>query len=571
MRPSLDPKFPIDVERLIETRLLIQAGSGGGKSWTIRRLAEQTFHCVQQIIIDVEDEFQTLRQKFDYVLAGKNGDCPADVRCAAQLAHKLLELRVSTIVSISELKYHDRIQFVRLFLDALIESPRELWHPVLVVVDEVQVFAPQAREAESTKAVIDLMTRGRKRGLCGVIATQRISKVHKDAVAECNNKLIGLSSLDVDMKRASDELGFTTREQNHSLRKLNPGQFFSFGPALSKEVTLIQVGEVCTSHPKIGQRHAPPPPPTAKVRKALEKLADLPAQVEKEKQTTADLQKRIRELEDEIRDKLNGRVDQSQLIAAKNAGYDKAANESKQRERVARAEIDAAKKSLDKALDVIAKVYEASFDVDMRKLNGITTEPIYDTKKVFTKTTSKPVYDTEKRNVGTRGQSRSWAADGTPLGDTEIGKCERAILMALAQCGKRCGKNKIAILSEYSVKSSGFNNSLSKLRVSGYINGGGDEILITGEGLSALGEFDPLPTGQDLVRYWVGKVGKCEGAILSYLASVYPKRDYKGAIAQASGYSEQSSGFNNALSKLRTMGLIEGRGEIAATKDLMED
>ena len=44
---SLDPLFPINVERLIETRLLIQAGSGGGKSWAIRRLAEQTFTSVQ--------------------------------------------------------------------------------------------------------------------------------------------------------------------------------------------------------------------------------------------------------------------------------------------------------------------------------------------------------------------------------------------------------------------------------------------------------------------------------------------------------------------------------------------
>ena len=53
----------IDLTRLLETRLLIQANSGAGKSWAIRRLIEQTANNVQQIIIDPEGEFSTLREK----------------------------------------------------------------------------------------------------------------------------------------------------------------------------------------------------------------------------------------------------------------------------------------------------------------------------------------------------------------------------------------------------------------------------------------------------------------------------------------------------------------------------
>jgi hypothetical protein len=41
-----------------------------------------------------------------------------------------------------------------------------------------------AGEAESTEAVISLMSQGRKRGYTGIIATQRLSKLHKDAAAE---------------------------------------------------------------------------------------------------------------------------------------------------------------------------------------------------------------------------------------------------------------------------------------------------------------------------------------------------------------------------------------------------
>jgi uncharacterized protein len=252
----------IDLDRLVETRLLLQANSGAGKSWALRRILEQTHGRVQHLVVDVEDEFHTLREKFDYVLAGRHGgDCPADTRSAPLLARRLLELGVSAIIGIYELKAHDRIRFVRLFLDALVNAPRELWHPVLVVVDEAHIFCPQAGQAESAGAVIDLMTRGRKRGFCGILATQRISKLHKDAAAEANNKLIGRSALDVDMKRAADELGFSGRDDQARLRTLGPGEFFAFGPALSPSVIPVKVGTVETTHPRAGQRSAPPAPP----------------------------------------------------------------------------------------------------------------------------------------------------------------------------------------------------------------------------------------------------------------------------------------------------------------------
>ena len=45
-----------DLNLLLTTRLLIQANSGGGKSWLIRVLCEQAFGKVQVIVIDREGE-----------------------------------------------------------------------------------------------------------------------------------------------------------------------------------------------------------------------------------------------------------------------------------------------------------------------------------------------------------------------------------------------------------------------------------------------------------------------------------------------------------------------------------
>ncbi len=307
-RISLNETTPIDLPTLIDTRLLVQANSGGGKSWLLRRLLEQSHGKVQQIVIDLEGEFATLREKYDYVLAGKEGDTPADPKSAALLARKLLELNVSAIIDLYELHYQDRKHFVRLFLESMINAPKHLWHPCLVVIDEAHKFCPEKEPSEASSAVIDLATLGRKRGYCAILATQRLSKLHKDAAAECNNKLIGRTGLDVDRKRASEELGFTAKDQSLALRNLEAGAFFAFGPAISPEVIKVTIGNVSTTHPKAGSRifARAPIPPTENIRKILGALKDLPQEAEAEAHTIEALQKEIATLKHQLSQKNQG-------------------------------------------------------------------------------------------------------------------------------------------------------------------------------------------------------------------------------------------------------------------------
>src|SRR3989440_3222287 len=301
----LNQSVHIDLPTLLDTRLLIQANSGGGKSWLIRRLLEQSHGKVQQIVIDLEGEFSTLREKFDYILAGKNGDTSTEPHSASLLGRRLLELNVSAIIDLYELSQQERKRFVKLFLEALVNAPKQLWHPVLVVIDEAHVFAPEKGQSEAMGAVIDLATRGRKRGYCAVLATQRLSKLHKDAAAECNNKLIGRTTLDVDIKRAGEELGFTTKEQSFTLRNLAAGEFYAFGPAISAEGTKITIGTVATTHPKAGSRiyTASPLPPTEKIKKILSELKDLPEAAEEEAKTIEALERQVATLKGQLAQK----------------------------------------------------------------------------------------------------------------------------------------------------------------------------------------------------------------------------------------------------------------------------
>lgn len=68
----INDDFAIDLDALVASRLLVQANSGGGKSYLLRRILEQSHGKIQQIVIDLEGEFYTLREKYnDYLLIGK--------------------------------------------------------------------------------------------------------------------------------------------------------------------------------------------------------------------------------------------------------------------------------------------------------------------------------------------------------------------------------------------------------------------------------------------------------------------------------------------------------------------
>ena len=147
---------------------------------------------------------------------------------------------------------------------------------------------------------------------------------------------------------------------------------------------------------------------------------------------------------------------------------------------------------------------------------------------------------------------------------------ERKILTALAQYPQGRQKNQVALLTGYAVTGGSFNNALSALRTKGWLTGGKDALCITDEGRRALGTWQPLPTGPALLAHWQAQLPKAERTILQALADAYPAALTKPALAQTTGYAPDGGGFNNALSRLRTLELIEGKAEMRASTDFQE-
>lgn len=252
----------MDLEELLSTRLLVQGNSGSGKSHLLRRMLEGSAGKVQQIVIDPEGDFVTLADAFGHVAIETAAYSLSEI---GGIATRIREHRASVVLSLEGLEMDAQMRCAAAFLSALFEAPRDFWYPALVVVDEAQVFAPaaageisdEARRA-SLGAMTNLMCRGRKRGLAGVIATQRLAKLAKNVAAEASNFLMGRTFLDIDMARAADLLGME-RRQAEAIRDLERGQFLALGPALSRRPVKVRIGEVKTGTTGAGPKLLPLP------------------------------------------------------------------------------------------------------------------------------------------------------------------------------------------------------------------------------------------------------------------------------------------------------------------------
>lgn len=265
-------EITVDLEELLATRLLVQGNSGSGKSHLLRRILEECAGLVQQVVIDPEGDFASLADHFGHVVIDGAAYSPPEIEA---LAGRVRRHRASVVLALDELEVEQQIRCAALFLTALFDAPRDYWFPALVVVDEAQMFAPSAagEMSDDTRrmtlsAMTNLMCRGRKRGLAGIVATQRLAKLAKNVAAEASNFLMGRTFLDIDMQRAADLLGMDRRQADR-IRDLQRGQFLGLGPAVSRRPIAVNVGSVRTGGKNAAQALVPLPEATGEEMQEL--------------------------------------------------------------------------------------------------------------------------------------------------------------------------------------------------------------------------------------------------------------------------------------------------------------
>ncbi|MBC7844102.1 MAG: ATP-binding protein [Gemmatimonadaceae bacterium] len=539
----------VSLDTLLRTRLLIQANSGGGKSHALRAMLEQTHGKVLQIVLDPEGEFATLRESFGFVLAGKDGDVPAHPKVARVLCRRLLEANASAVIDLYDLTLVERREFVKLFLTELMALPRALWKPTLIVLDEAHLFCPErgSGESQSTESVIALCTQGRKRGFCAVLATQRISKLHKDAAAELLNKLIGRTGLDVDMKRAGDELGMD-KDHRMALRTLTPGEFFGYGPALGGEITRVRSRPAITSHPDANSLTAAHAPPSASVLALVAQIGDLPAIAAQEAKTVETLERQVKELQGQLRQVQRGTAAPDPGVTQR--AVEDAVRAAMERDRVAvSAVIAEAHEQISDALTRLSLLRHTSAPAIASGERPARSLPDAPSERRMTKTQLPPA-------VVDRVYPRAGA---TPISNTM--RRMLSVLVQLDALGVEFPeKRTMAGWSGVSHTTGTFSNQLRGLRDAGCIEVQGDRLRITDVGRENAAPSVAISTLSDLHSVWESKfsatVARMFRALLS-LSGPRMKPVSKAELAESVGVSHTTGTFSNQLRELRSPGVIE--------------
>jgi hypothetical protein len=538
----------IDILTLISTRMLVTASSGGGKSETLRRILEEAVGHVQCIVIDPEGEFSTLREKKPFVLVGEGGETPADIRTAALVATRLLELNASAVCDIYEMRVHERHEWVKRFLDAMVHAPKSLWHPVIVIVDEAHTYCPEHGYGESvaSQAIIDLCNLGRKRGFCAILATQRLSKLSKNAAEPLQNYLVGRTTFD-DQKRAAATFkidpGAATREFSLMLERLKDGQFISRGRAITGDMLKVQVTRGETRPPKTGTAMAGVITPTPEaIKSLLPKLADLPHEAEKKAKTEDDLRReltatanRCRELERQLaKQQQESNSDEVRMLQETLTQLKTEADEMER-------QLTAYQGRIKKAVEIAKSLSDVLSEPELDKVVRAFVAPM---PRRAPPPVSRPQVTREPR-AESNGNLRAGA---------------RRMLAVLCQWSPS-GRTESQVAAQVKMKKTGgtWGAYKSDLTKGGYIEIRGDGLWYsTDAGREYLGNDIPeMPsTTEEVVALWGEKLRKGAREMLDVLVRHRGRAMDRVELGEAVGMESNGGTFGAYLSDLKQAGLI---------------
>jgi len=423
------------------------------------------------------------------------------------------------------------------------------------------MFCPEKGKGESEAAepMRDLCTRGRKRLLCAVFATQRLAALSKDASGMLLNRLIGPTFEDINRKTAADILSIPKEKAERDpfmkrIQLLDPGNFFALGRAISKELVLLHVGPIETPHGEEARKYEiEPPPPTEKVCELLAKLGDLPKQAEEEARTVADFKKRIRELKHELTLARRSAPATNLQPSAASAVHGKPVESALREHRSA---------FIDSRL--IARAVELAGDFEQRAMqlslvaNGaakLTAGPTSLGGEILRASGESHGHQELSPVHKVARHAPDLGADTTP----NLKAGARKMLTILAQWHPEPRtRDQLGALSGFAPEGGTFGEYMRALVRGGFVTENGSGASITDEGLATVGPVPPRPESSDeLVAMWKSKFKAGVGKMLDVLVAAYPDAVTAEELGQQTGFAHEGGTFGEYLRALRRSKLIE--------------
>jgi hypothetical protein len=537
---------------------------GRGKTNTATVLAEEMIDAgAQVIVIDPTDAWWGLRLGRDGKSAGKpvvifggsHADLPLPADSGRQLADLVVDEGIRAVFSVRHLSKSDARRWVGEFGERLYDRKGEPAHrtPLHLVIDEADAFIPQRILPGGEKAygAIDtIVRRGRSSGIGTSLISQRPAVIAKDVLTQTEVLVCHQTAGPQDRKAL---LAWVEQndDQDHreeflrTLASLDRGVAWFWSPGLLRLFKQVHVRARSTfdSSATPGTEHAASAPTslpnTVDLDRLREKLATTIERAKEEDPKT--LRRRIAELERKL-----------------------AASESRS------AEVRAAAAPAAAAPVLTAEtVAETRFVVDdvARKLESAAKALRGIDDRLGRNASASGELNRARTRSASPARARVTARSVSPS-DGTIGGGLRRILVALAQRPQGLTNRQIGIRAGLSSQSGTFATYLSRARSAGWIEGSGT-VRITPAGIAAIGEWEPLPTGEALATYWIGQLNGGAARMLRALVEAYPAALTNAELGARAEVSHASGTFATYLSRLRGLELVEGRGEIRASKELV--
>jgi hypothetical protein len=573
LRVSPDLVLPDDV---ITQSVALLAVRRAGKSNAAAVIAEEMHRAgLPWVAIDPKGDWWGLRSSSDGngpglpvpIFGGLHGDMPLAPEAGPLIAELISDENLTCVLDVSEFASKAaQMRFLTDLGERLFRLHGKHPQPRHIFLEEADDVIPQMVRADMARCVgawTKLIKQGGSRGLGITLISQRSAVISKDALTQTETMIALRTTSPQDRKAISGWVDYHAvgRELVDSLPGLDDGEAWVCSPHW-----LGRHGQAPIQRIRFRQRSTfdSGATPTLKQRRKPATIADIDlgallgrmeAVTEKAAQDDpARLRKRIAELERKARTPA-GSAEVARLTAENRDLRAKLAEvQATPAERVEVPVLPAGDRAaLDQAIAAIRDV-AGGLEIALSRAAAPAPRPA----------AQPPV-----------PQPRPAApVPAVPAeGSAPLSKAQRAVLTVLAQFPDGRTKRQLAMLAGYSAKGGGFNSSLSSLRTSGLI-GRGEPIRVTDEGLAALGEWEPLPEGPALIDHWMGQLSKAEREVLRVLLDAYPFALPRAEVAARTDrgdgqpYAADGGGFNNALSRLRTLQLIDGRGEMRADETL---
>jgi hypothetical protein len=560
LKISEDLSLPLEA---VTQKLAFLGRTGSGKSYGATKLCELMLEAHAQVVaLDPVGVWWGLRtagkgKGFAIpVFGGLHGDLPLNEHSGVTVADMIVDRNISAVLDVSQMLAGEQRRFATDFVTQLFQRKKAAPSAMHLFIEECQEFVPQnvgREEGRMVHAFERLIKLGRNFGIGASLLSQRPQEVNKKALnqTEC---LFAFQMTGPQERKAIEswvsEKGVTDNIVDQ-LPKLRVGEPHIWSPAWLRESKTIRIAAKRTadvsSTPKLGQKEAP----HALTSVDLEELRE-------QMQTT------IEEAEANDPEQLNREITRLKKENARLQLPQAAPMPALTEEEIGLLrETRVWGEGFGKHLEKLAADFNRGLDVALeavRRLGPVTAKADAIMQK-----------NLHKRTVTAATPAVRTNASSTTANGIIGGSGMRRIMIALAQRPGLSAKQ-IGTRAGMSSKSGTFGTYLGKLRSNGWVDGGRDRMVLTQSGIAALGDYDPLPTGSALLGYWLGELGGGSGAarMLQALAEAYPSFMTKEELGSSAQISHTSGTFGTYVGKLRSLELIEGKGELRASADLFD-